>query len=80
MSIVNIFLLNANPSWLVKDSIPLQTLQSINLVDYFETSFLNSQLPIIFGKSTISRSAGVTSIDFDIFGTIFLFCQGMRRQ
>ena len=50
--------------------------QSINLADYFETSFFNAQLPIIFGKPSISRSTGVTTIDFDIIGTIFFILSG----
>ena len=74
--IVNIFLLNANLNWLKKDSIPFLSLQSINVSDYFQTSFFNSQLPIIFGKPTISRSTGVTTIDFDIIGTIFFILSG----
>lgn len=76
ISIVNTFLLNANRHWLKIDSIPRQSLQTINLTNYFETSFFNSQLPIIFGKPTISRSTDVTKIGFDIIGAIFFILSG----
>jgi peptidoglycan/xylan/chitin deacetylase (PgdA/CDA1 family) len=76
VSIKNIFLLNARSKWLSKGSIPNQEIEFIKLSDFFSYSFFNEQLPIFFGKSTISRSQNNLTLDFDILGTIFFLLSG----
>ena len=66
-------------NWLINDDLPYADSVKIDCtVLRFSKKLMYQEIPVIFGSNQIYKNNNFIFLDFDIFGSIFFYFQGMR--